>query len=983
MLKRSLKILAVLPIIFAFNVLSVHTERTEKDTDPPFTGYSSQWVDSVFHTMTLDEKIGQLFMVDAYPSNADQTQVLNLIQKYHVGGVIYFKGHPTDVAKLTNNFQSVSKIPIMTAMDAEWGLAMRLDSVVVFPQQLMLGAIDDNRLIYEMGKEIAEQCKAVGVNINFAPVVDINNNAMNPVIGVRSFGENKYNVAQKGYYYALGMQDNKVLAVAKHFPGHGDTDVDSHKDLPIISASKQRLDTLELFPFKQLVNAGVGGVMIAHLYIPALDNTPNLPSTLSPKIVDNLLIKELQFKGLVFTDALGMQGVAKYYGPGDAEIRALKSGVDVLLMSQNVPVAFDKIKAAVNSGEIPITLIDEKVKKILAAKYWMNLSKFKPIDLNTVSDNLNTPERQYVNRKLVESAITLIKNDDDILPFKELKDVKFASVSIGTGNATVFQDYLSRYAKVDNYTISKEATADEFNRLKLKLQDYDYVIVGIHDTKRYAVKTYGITAQTIGFVNSIANSNKVILDIFAPPYAVNRFTNLSKVNAIVVSYEDSDLSQELSAQLIFGGIKAKGKLPVTISNDYKEGAGLFTSQIRLKYSIPAELNINYQKLHEIDTLIYYAIGQKAFPGCQVLAIKDGVVFFQKSYGYHTYKMQEKVEWSDVYDIASVTKVSATVPSLMKLYDEGKFDVNGLMSDYLPQLDTTNKKYMRVIDVLTHQAGLTPWIPFYKRAMDNDWNWKPEYLSHTYSDEFCVQITGDVYTTKEFQQKKVFDRIYTSEVSTKKKYKYSDLGFYLFKQIIEETTQEPLDVYVEENFYKSLGAYTLGYNPLQHGIKMSSIPPTEYDYRFRKELVRGYVHDYGASILNGVGGHAGIFSSANDLGKLFQMYLQNGEYAGTRYLSLEVVKKFTTRPFSSSRRALGFDGTDGNGEGPACSLSSYRSFGHTGFTGCMVWVDPQYDFVYVFLSNRVYPSIDNNLINDLNVREKVQSLLYQSFLYYTK
>lgn len=982
MLKKNLKFLLLLPLLLAFTVHSVHIKNhSDENTDPPFVNYSSQWVDSVFNSMTLDQKIGQLFMIDAYPNQTNQAKVEHLITNYHVGGIIYFKGHPTKVAQMTNHFQSIAQTPLMMAMDAEWGVGMRLDSVVVFPQQLMLGAIEDNTLLYSMGEEIAKQCKTLGININFAPVVDINNNPMNPVIGVRSFGENKVKVSQKGYAYALGMQDNKVLAVAKHFPGHGDTDVDSHKDLPIINASADRLDSLEMYPFKELINAGIGGVMMAHLYIPALDNTQNLPSSLSQKIVNDILLDELQFKGLVFTDALGMQGVAKFYGPGDAEIMALKAGVDVLLMSQDVIKAFNKIKAAVQSGEISEQLIDEKVKKILTAKYWMDLHQFKPIDINSIKFNLQTPARELVNRQLVENALTLVKNDDNLIPFTSIGDKKFACISIGSSSETIFQDYLARYAQIDNFNIDKNASVTQFNQLKTRLADYDYVIVGIHDTKKYSVSTYGITSNTINFVDNLANSNNVVLTIFGPPYALKRFNNLAKMKAILMSYEDTDISQELSAQLLFGGIKAKGKLPVSVGTDFNEGDGFLTSRIRLKYSIPEELHIDYRKLYEIDTLIYHAISEKALPGCQVLAIKNGVVFFEQSYGYQTYKMKDKIEWDNVYDIASITKVAATTTSLMKLYEIGEFSVDAKMVDYLSILDSTNKQYLKVIDVLTHQARLKSWIPFFKRGLNSDMSWKPEYYSSSYSDDYSVKICDNVYTKPGFQDE-IYEKIIESDLYSRKRYKYSDLGFYLFKRIIEDKTLMSLDDFVKMEFYKNLGAYSMTYNPLDNSIPLTKIPPTEYDYRFRKQVVHGYVHDYGAAILDGIGGHAGLFANANDLGKLFQMLISDGWYAGEQYLEKSTIQKFTTKPFYNSRRALGFDSTDGNGKGPACSLSSSKSFGHTGFTGCMVWADPRYDFIYVFLSNRVYPSIDNNAINDLNLREKVQSLLYQSFIYYS-
>jgi beta-glucosidase-like glycosyl hydrolase/CubicO group peptidase (beta-lactamase class C family) len=977
-----LKFFIFSPLLLMLTVFSGKKEEyPELQKDPPFIGYQSRWVDSLMRNMTLNEKIGQLFMVEVYPNDTNQSRVKNLIKKYNIGGIIYFKGHPTRVAQLSNYFQSISKIPLMIAIDGEWGVGMRLDSVVVFPHQMMLGALSDNRLIYDMAVQISKQCRLLGINIDFAPVVDINNNPMNPVIGVRSFGENKISVAQKGYAYELGLQDNDILAVAKHFPGHGDTDKDSHKSLPVVNASIERLDTLELFPFEHLIHGGVGGVMVAHLYVPALDNSQHLPSTLSEKIVNELLRNKLKFKGLIFTDALGMQGIAKYYGPGIAEVKALKAGNDILLMSENVPKAFASIKKAVISGQISEKSLNEKVKRILYAKYWLNLKKYKPVDTKNLYKKLNSSEAKLVNRKIVENALTLVKNNDNLIPFKNLKDVKYACVSIGNGQKTVFQQFLLRYTKVDNFAISKSASQAEYNQLFAKLKNYDYVILGFHKTNQYNVRTYGISSQSIDFAANLANRQKVILDLFGNPYALKLFKNLKKMPAILVSYEDSKISQELSAQLLFGGIEAKGHLPVSISN-FPAGTGFSTAKIRLKYTVPEELKINSHRLKLIDSIVYRAIAEKAFPGCEVMAIKDGNVFFQKSYGYHTYKMKNHVKWNDVYDLASVTKIISTIPSLMKLYDEKKFSINGYMSDYLPELDSTNKKNLRIIDVLTHQARLEPWIPFFYMAMNKDGSWKKEYLSTKQSEKYCVKITDRLYTTKQFDSI-IYQKIYESPLLRRKRYRYSDLGFYMFKKIIEQKTKMPLSEYVEKNFYEPLGAYTLGYNPLSRGIPKSSIPPTEYDYRFRKQLIDGYVHDYGAAMLGGVGGHAGLFSDANDLAKMLQMYLQYGQYAGHRYLSPKVIGLFTTKPFSYSRRALGFDSTDGHGEGPACALASYSSYGHTGFTGTMVWVDPQYHFIYIFLSNRVYPSIENHRINELRVREKIQSIFYQSFLYYTK
>jgi len=649
-------------------------------------------------------------------------------------------------------------------------------------------------------------------------------------------------------------------------------------------------------------------------------------------------------------------------------------------MSQNVPLAFENIKKQVLSGKISKKYLENKVKLILAAKYWMGLNNYKPVDTKNIVNRINNDNAILLQRKLVENALTLIKNNQDLIPFQNLKDVKFASVSIGDGSETVFQQYLSRYTKFDNYSIDKNASTEEFDKLATKLQDYDYIIIGMHKSNMWNSKTFGYTQISINFVDKLAQTKSIILDIFGNPYALNRFQKTDLMRAIIVSYDDADITQELSAQLIFGGIKAKGHLSVNV-NKFKMGSGFLTSKIRLKYTIPQELNINKKYLEEIDSIVYTSIALKAFPGCQVIGVKDGKVFFDKSYGYHTYKMRNHVKWDDMYDLASITKVTATVPSLMKLYEQGQFDIYKPISYYLPELDTTNKKYIKNIDILTHQARLKPWIPFYTRALNKDGSWNSEYLSSNYSEKYSVKINDHLYLNPEFQEK-VYQIIYTSNLLSRKRYKYSDLGFYLFKKLIEKTTNEPLDVYVQESFYKQLGMNNTTYNPLDHGFDKKRFPPTEYDYKFRKTIVQGNVHDYGAAILGGVGGHAGLFSNANDLAKMCQMYLDYGTYANIKYFEPKTVKLFTTKPFLNSRRALGFDSTI-DGEGPACGLASNVSFGHTGFTGCQIWVDPEYNFIFIFLSNRIYPSIENNLINENNIREQIQSAFYKSFLYYTK
>ncbi len=957
--------------------------KSFKSTDIPqnnvsFWDLSSPWVDKMLDSMTLDQKIGQLFMIPVYPQKPDTwEQTEYLIKNYHVGGIILFKGSPETTANLVNRYQNISGIPLLVAIDAEWGLSMRIDSTLRYPFQMTLGAIPDDRLIFEMGKQIGEQLKALGINVSFAPVVDINTNPENPVIGVRSFGQNPVNVAAKGFAYAAGLQQAGVLAVAKHFPGHGDTDKDSHKDLPVVKYNYPHLYNTELYPFRQLIKTNISGIMVAHLYVPAIDEAVNTPATLSRRAVKGLLRDSLHFKGLIFTDALDMQGVSKYFGPGEAEIRALLAGNDVLLMSTDVPRAFNRIKQAVLYGEIPESVIDSAVKRILMAKAWAGLYRKPHIQTANLHEKLVNDSAKVLIDKLYRSAITIVKNQDSLLPIKHLENYgKIAAVSIGDGKKDDFLKYLGYYAKIDKYAIHKNAPYQNFVNLRNRLEDYDLVIIGIKNTNNFATKTYGISENALWFTARLAEKTNVILDVFANPYALNRFPNLKAVKAILVSYEDTKPAQRASAQIIFGGFGAQGRLPVD-TRDFKCCYGIQTQQIRLNYKSPAELGINVQKLKRIDTIIRHAIDSGAFPGCQILAIKDTSVFFYKAYGYYTYKRRIPVTDSTIYDIASITKVAATTLALMKLYEQGKFDIYAKMSDYLPSLDTTNKANIKIIDVLTHQARLFPWIPFYLHTyLPHSKRLDPALYKHSPQPGYTTQVARNLYILDSYRDS-MYREIYESRLLRRKKYRYSDLGFYLFQRIIEQETGTTLDSFVTGNFYIPLGAYTTRFRPLQY-FPASQIAPTEQDTYFRHQLVQGYVHDYGAAMLGGVAGHAGLFSNANDLAKIFQMLLQNGYYADRRYFQPYTVSLFTTKPFKRNHRALGFDSKNGDDKSLAAPSASKHSYGHTGFTGTMVWVDPEYNFIYVFLSNRVYPTIKNNKINHLHVRTRVHETFYKAF-----
>ena len=967
-------------LLFAYckpEVKSAKPKQIQDDTpkDPPFLGAGKAWVDSVMATLSTEQRIGQLFMLAAYSNKdkAHEAEILRQITTHHIGGLIFMQGGPGRQARLTNSYQKASKVPLMISIDGEWGLSMRLDSTTVFPKQMTLGAIQNDTLIYKMGLEIGRQCRRLGINVNFAPVADVNNNPSNPVINMRSFGENKYNVAAKAIAYMRGLQDKNVLANAKHFPGHGDTDTDSHKALPYMKHSKERIDSLELFPFREMIRKGLGSMMVAHLYIPSLDSTPNQPTTLSKKVITDLLKNKMGFKGLVFTDAMNMQGVAANFPSGIADVKALLAGNDILLFSDNVPKALAEIKKAIEKGDITQDEIDRRCRKVLEAKYWMGLNKFKPISTANLNTELNTGEAELLKRQLTEASLCLLENKN-IVPLKGLDSIRVAALAIDGNSGNAFQKMLNNYMMVKNFSVDKEQIPGQQSALIEKLKPYDVVVVSVHNPKNSMNKSAGVNAAVNQLVEALNKHTKVILTVYANPYCLEKLS--AQPHGLIMAFEDNKNSQELSAQLIFGGIKAKGKLPVN-TGKYKEGMGLLTYNAnRLKYTIPEELGINSNDLAGIDALVNKGIKAQAFPGCQILVAKDGKVFYHKAFGFHTYAPVEPVETSDLYDIASITKVAASTVSIMNLTDKGYIDVDKKLSDYLPVLTGTNKGPIRLRDLLAHQAGLPAWIPFHLKTLS------PAAQKRLYrteaSDSFPNQVADNIFMRYDYPDT-IFATIAKCDINGKNPgYKYSDLGYYFFKRIIEGHTGKTLDRFAHDNFYSPLGMHRTMYNPLKQ-YERTEIAPTENDKTFRKQLVHGYVHDQGAALMGGVAGHAGLFSTSSDLATLMQMILNYGTYGGQRYLSEAVIKEFTRCQFCErdNRRGLGFDKPEMNyaRSGPTCKCVSSLSFGHTGFTGTMAWADPDKNLIYVFLSNRVYPDAENKKLLNMDTRAQIQELIY--------
>ena len=978
-----LSVLAISSFLLSTNSDQVLTKPAKTKIEPVFLEQNHAWADSVFDTLSEDQRIAQLFMVAAYSNKGKnhENYIANLVSNYQIGGLIFMQGTPQKEIELTNLYQSKAKTPLMIAIDGEWGLPMRLQNTFKFPKQMTLGAIQHDSLIYEMGKEMANHCKRIGIHVNFAPVIDVNNNRKNPVINYRSFGEQRENVANKGIAYMKGMQENGVLACAKHFPGHGDTDKDSHKALPVITHNYKRLDSIEFYPFKRLIQEGIGSMMVAHLFIPALDSTPNTATTLSKKVVTDLLQTEMGFNGLIFTDALNMKGVSSYYKPGVVDVKALIAGNDVLLFSEDVPTAIQEVKKAIAKGEISKERVWKSVKKILYAKQWMNIST-DTIFKNNLSADLNPKSSELTNKLLFENALTLVKNKSNLIPLKRLDTTDIASVVIGEKSPNAFQKGLSRYTKVSHFGISKKASSENINALLKKLKNFDKVIVSIHGTKMNG--SYGVFKNDIAIVKAIAKNHQVILNYPTNAYALAKLGKAKNIESIIVSYEDNSYTQDLVGQLIFGGIGAKGKLPVTGSAEFPVETGIETQPIRFKYTMPEELGIPSKKLGGIGWIAREAIKDSAFPGCQILVAKEGKIIYQENFGNFTYHAaSQKVNDETLYDLASITKVAATTAIIMKMVENKEIDLNKTLGDYLPEY-VKGSDYEKIVlkEMLTHQARFKPWIPFYSATLDENGNLNKRFYSTQKTDFYNTEVAKNIFIFKNYH-KAILKRIVGTDLLPKKNYRYSDLGYYFLKEIIEKKWKKSLDVVADSLFYKPLGLQYMTYNPL-HKFKKEQIAPTESDAVFRTQLLQGYVHDQAAAMLGGIGGHAGLFSNATELATMMQLFLNEGNYGGIQYFGDTTIQEFTSAPYlntlTKNRRGIGFDKpTSDLKNGPTCDAVSMRSFGHSGFTGTRAWADPEHDLVYIFLSNRVYPDAENWKLVKNDIRTRIEKVIYNSFL----
>lgn len=951
---------------------------------------ANKWADSVYKTLSDDERIGQLMVVRLSTYDARTKTVTFFdslvsaqIKQYNIGGICVFQGSPVKQVNIINALQAQAKTPILMCIDAEWGVGMRMiDSVLPLPKQMMLGAAPDAGIAYQYGKIVAEQCKRVGIQVNYAPVVDVNNNPNNPVINDRSFGEDKYKVALFGIQYMKGMQDNGVMACAKHFPGHGDVSVDSHLDLPVITKSMAQLDSLELYPFKQIFNAGIGSVMIAHLSIPAIDNTPNKPTSISKNNVTDLMRTQLGYQGLTFTDALEMQGVKKYYPDGAASVESLVAGNDMLCLPGDVPLAIAKIKDAIESNKLSWADIETHCKKILLAKYQYGLATLKPINTDNLTNDLNS-KIPAMTRLIAENALTVLRKTDDVFfpmaaPAKPFaNDVAYVSIGNNTDNAFAkrMRDEYNASVFYFDYTQDASRIPGIVDSVK---QLYKKVVIGIHNYQRAPANNFGISKAAVDLVTQLQQQTNAITFVFGNCYAIK---NWCAAKNIVACYEDNDIIQNTAIDLLQGKITAKGKLPVTVCDEFQYGYGIVAANYFLPRANADESGLDPVRLNTVDSIVYDAIDKGAAPGGVVLVVKDGKIAYHKAYGHYTYDNTEPVKLESIFDMASCTKICATTISIMKLYDEGKIDLKKTLGDYLPWVKGSNKEHLLIENVLLHQAGLVAYIPFYKETIDAAGKPLAKYYSAKQSDSFNIRVAENLFMRNDWRDT-MYKRILQSPLGETGKYIYSDNDFIFLGKIVEAVSGQPLDEFAKKEFYTPLGLTTAGFKPREH-FSLNRIIPTENEKTFRLQLLRGDVHDPGASMFGGVAGHAGLFSNAYDLAVIMQMLLNGGTFNGKKYLNKETVELFTAYHSTTSRRGYGFDKPEKDNatrpEPYPCLSASPQTFGHTGYTGTCVWADPTNKLIFIFLSNRVNPDggdVNKKLLN-MNVRPKIHEAIYRA------
>ncbi len=951
-----------------------------------------RWVDNKLQSMTLKQKIGQLFIhtVAPYKTQSNKQNISDAVKGYGIGGLLFSGGEIGKQIELTNYAQSMAEIPLLITFDGEWGLAMRLKGTPSFPRNRVLGCIQNDTLLYEYGKEVARQLREIGVHVNFAPVADIDNNPKNPVINTRSFGSDRENVARKVVAYSRGLQDGGVLAVCKHFPGHGDTEVDSHKSLPVLPFTRERLDSIELYPFRKAIEAGVGGMMVGHLNVTSLDNKA---ASVSHAVVTELLKNELHFSGLVFTDALEMKGISS--NPY-VSAQALIAGNDMVLAPRNLKRELDGVLKAVKEGKITEDEINEKCRKVLTYKYAFGLDRRPVVAKEGVMARINKSYTNDLMNRIKTSAVTVIKDSDEMLPL----DLSLSGTVVLNVSSTLSETYPFYNQINDTYPVTwLHANLDSLQYLKKKITPAQRIIVAVYTSKVDKYKK--VLAE-------LAKGKPTILICFNSHKVLQKLDDVvAQSSAVVLAHSDDKPVQKFVAEMLLGNKRVDGRLSVDYNDEYKAGLGVVVDPDKPRRYKPEEFGMDSKGLARIDSIAMYGIENGAYPGCHVLVWKNGYPVYNKCFGTHTYESDRKVKENDLYDLASLTKTTATMLAVMKLYDDGKLNLTDKISNYVPEMKSTNKENITIQELLYHESGLPAYLPFYKKAIDTksckggmykkykdanhsvkvannlyictNYSFLSEWVSDKETSEYSLKVSDNMYIKPEF--KSVILKEIADTPLKGHSYRYSCLNFMLLKEAVENISGMPMDEFLEENFYKPMGLVHTMYNPLKRYSKDEIIPTVKEDF-LRKGPVHGYVHDEAASMLGGVSGNAGLFSTAKEVATIYQMLLDKGVMGDRRYLTRATCELFLTMKSKNSRRGLGFDKPDKEKpENGYCAPETPASvFGHTGFTGTCAWADPDNDLVFVFLCNRIYPNpCDRKNLMKLKIRPAIQQAIYQAIM----
>ncbi len=935
-----------------------------------------QWVDSTYQSMTTEQRLAQLIMPIIYPSSKEQTilQEEARIRKHAWGGILYQKGLIREQITMNRRLQDVAQTPMLIALDGEWGLYMRLKDAPRFPRNYGLGLNGDKQLIYNYAREVARQCRLMGIHINFAPDVDVNINPYNPVIGTRSFGDNPKVVAEMSLAYAQGLEDGGILSCAKHFPGHGDTNQDSHKTLPTVHASKQRINEVELKPFKAYINQGFGGVMTAHLNIPAYEQEA-IPSSLSYKLCTELLQEKLGFQGLIFTDGLEMQGVLK----GKIKrigLHAILAGNDMLLGPHNPEQYLHELQEAYAQGELPPSLIEEKVKKILAYKWRLIIQNVgQKLSASQIKNKIWSEDCEDLQDKLWNKSLHFLKGDAQTFSDQGSKQSAIAYISIGRRYARPsFEPKRGKmFGKIFYFRW------EDFKKRSLRFRKkFPTIYLNVFSKGKVSLKE----------INRLASRHQLNLIYYNSPFSLNKQAlRRTKAKSIVLASEGAREAQDAVLRLIASTPKLKKKdtQPIDDNDDSDPTANMSLDAKK------REEEISGKHIRVLDSLALDGIEQGAYPSCQVYVSLRGKVLHNQAYGHYTWKPSDQVvNLQSVYDLASITKALATTPALMLLVGDGKINIHKPLHYYLPKFRGSKVGYVRLKELLFHEAGLPSGLPFYVGLLepnspsaywrkllanidDNPQNiFDSKYISRSYTADCSLPFARDIYISPRFKPI-ILKAIADIELKRRGKYKYSDLSFVLLQQVIETVTGESLDRFLKRRLYDPIGAKVC-FRPLEKGISIDQVVPTQKDSLLRKQVIRGTVDDETAACLGGVSGNAGLFASASELAKVCQLILNKGSWKGKQLIPERVIEQFCTTKSKDSHRALGFDCPRPRIHNTAESMPA-NSIGHLGFTGTSFWIDRDNDLIYIFLSNRTFPSRKNKILLHENYRPRILQLVY--------